>query len=365
MARSPQNVRGAIKRIASIDMSTAEAVLKAAMTLIVPDDQSQRKAFVTLMPYLYVLRNKGCSWSQLTMLINDCGFDLQPASVRTYYGEMLADRQDVCQERMNEQILLLAAVRKETKGAELSSISERVISIMEKQRAASSSKIDNWFGGSSATPVAQTSTAVLNETAKPVLAENKNSGLLLAPLNTPPSEDEASGSFGLLNLKPAGKKASKALAFLSQDDSTPAIPDLQIAKTASENKNSELRPAPPFPPPESKSQIDASPSRELRCLALKDGLPQLKKRENVPPELYLPGDLEHPKIPGLMLSLEARLYGAALEYADQNGEVKIETLDEKRFRVSWKKPVAMTQTRTGDSFTKMDASSYEKQKATK
>lgn len=297
MATSPKNVRGAIKRIASIDMSTAEAVLKAAMTLIVPDDQSQRKAFMTLMPYLYVLRNKGCSWSQLTMLINDCGFDLQPASVRTYYGEMLADRQDLCQERMNEQILLLAEVRKETKGAELSSISERVIAIMEKQRTASASKIDNLFGGSSAAPVAQASTAGSNVAAKPLLAENKNSGLRLAP---------------------------------------------------------------PFPPPESKSQIETSPSSDLRCLALKDGPPQLKQRPNVPSEVYLPGDLEHPKIPGLMLSLEARLYGAALEYANKVGEIKIETLDEKRFRVTWKTPVAMTQTMTGDSFTKMDASSYDK-----
>ena len=341
-------------------MSTAEAVLKAAMTLIVPDDLSQRKAFMTLMPYLYVLRNKGCSWSQLTTLINDCGFDLQPASVRTYYSELLADRQDICQERMNEQILLLAAVRKETKGAELSSISERAMAIMEKQRTASASKLDNLFGGPSATPVAQAITAGSNEAAKPLLAENKNSGLRPAPLNTLPAEDDSS-NFGLLNLKPAAKKASKAPAFFSQDDSTPAIPDLHISKAASENKNSGLRPAPAISPPDSTSQNKTSPANNLRCLALKDGPQQLKKRDNVPSEIYLPGDIEHPKIPGLMLSLDDRLYGAALEYADENGEVTLETPDEKRFRVLWKHPVAMTPTMTGDSFTRMDESSYKKQ----
>ena len=361
MATSPQNVRGAIKRIASIDMSTAEAVLKAAMTLIVPDDQSQRKAFMTLMPYLYVLRNKGCSWSQLTALITDCGFDLQPASVRTYYGEMLADRQDLCQERMNEQILLLAEVRKETKGAEVSSISERAIAIMEKQRSAAASKIDHLFGGSSATPVARTTVAGSNEAAKPLLAENKKTGLRPDPLTPPPADSEASG-FGLLNLKPVSNKAApKTPAFFSQDDSGPVIPNLQISTGASENKNSGLRPAQEIPATDSTSRAKASPSTGLRCLPLKDGPPQLKKRPNVPPEIYEPGDLEHPKIPGLILSLDARIYSAALEYADENVEVQLETMDEKQFRVLWKRPVAMTKTMTGDSFTKIDDGAFTKQ----
>jgi len=113
--------------------------------------------------------------------------------------------------------------------------------------------------------------------------------------------------------------------------------------------------------PESKSQNKTPPAIALRCLALKDGIEPLKKRENIPPEVYLPGDLEHPKIPGLMLSLEDRLYSAALEYANENGEVKLETLDEKRFRILWRHPIAMTPTMTGDSFTKMDENSYKKQ----
>ena len=289
-----------LHRLGSDDFSTAEAVLKAAALLIVPDNQTQKQAFDRLMPHLYALKNRGCSIEQITSLLGDLNFKLQPSAVRVYFAEGLAERMDKCQERMNEQILLLAEVRKATIGAEVSSMSERVTAMLEKQRSASAAKIDNLFGGSSATPVAQTFVAVPNEAAKPLLTENKNSG---------------------------------------------------------------LRPAPPFPPPESKAQIEASPSSDLRCLVLKDGPPPLKKRENVPSEIYLPGDLEHPKIPGLMLSLEARLYGAALEYADKDGEIKIETLDEKRFRVSWKKPVAMTQTRTGDSFTKMDSSSYDKKKA--
>jgi len=70
-------------------MSTAETVVKAAAAIIVPDVGSQRKAFRTLMPSLYVLRNKGCSWSHLAQLINGCGFNLAPASVRSYYANEL------------------------------------------------------------------------------------------------------------------------------------------------------------------------------------------------------------------------------------------------------------------------------------
>lgn len=356
-----------LHRLGSDDFSTAEAVLKAAALLIVPDNQTQKQAFDRLMPHLYVLKNRGCSVEQITSLLADLNFKLQPSSVRVYFAEGLAERMDKCQERMNEQILLLAEVRKATKGAEVSSISERAMAVMARQRSAAASKIDNLFGGgSSATPVAQTSATGSNEAAKPLLTENSNSGLSPAPGNSSSAEislpsvpSDDSSSFGLLNLKPVAKKAaSKAPAFFSQDDSTPVIPDLQISKTASENKDSRLCPAPAFSPPESNSQNISPPAIALRCLALKDGVEPLKKRENNPPEIYLPGDLEHPKISGLMLSLDDRIYSAALEYADENGEVKIETLDEKRFRILWKRPIPMTPTMTGGSFTKMDHSLF-------
>lgn len=138
--------RGPIQRMPGSDFSTAEAVLKAAMLLLVPEDITQRQAFEKVMPYLYVLRNKGCSWPQLTKLLADCGFTLQPSSVRGYYSEILATRQDICQERMNEQILMLAEIRKETKGVEVSDISGKVSAMMDRQRSAAAAKIDSMFG---------------------------------------------------------------------------------------------------------------------------------------------------------------------------------------------------------------------------
>lgn len=359
MATSPKPAK--LKRVTNVDFSEAEEIFKVAAYLTVPEDQTQHQAFLKLMPHLYVLRNKGCSFVQLTTLLTKCNFNLQPSTVKDYYNNALANQMDICQERMNEQILLLAEVRKATRGAEVSSMFERVTEMLEKQRSASAAKIDHLFGASGATPVARTALAGLNEAAKPLLVGNKNLGLRPYSSTPPPADSDASG-FGLLNLKPVAKKsAPKTLAFFSQDDSAPVIPELTISTLTSKNKNSGLRPAPEIPATDSTSPDKTSPSTGLRCLPLEDGPPQLKKRPNVPPEIYQPGDFEHPKIPGLLLSLEARIYGAALEYADKNGEVQLETMDEKQFRVLWKRPVAMTKTMTGDSFTKIDYSAFTKQ----
>ena len=88
MATSRQKKRrNAIRRSARMGISMAGAVLKAATSLVVPDEQSQRKAFSTLMPQIYALRTKGCSWPQLAKLLNGCGFDLRPETVRAYYTD--------------------------------------------------------------------------------------------------------------------------------------------------------------------------------------------------------------------------------------------------------------------------------------
>ncbi|RWA45711.1 hypothetical protein AU476_01385 [Cupriavidus sp. UYMSc13B] len=85
----------------------------------------------------------------------------------------------------------------------------------------------------------------------------------------------------------------------------------------------------------------------------------------MPGYVYEPGELEHPAIAGLMLNLEQRLYGASLEYFDEDGDdagvIRVESPDEKRFRVVWRQTVPITPTRTAASFTKMDPSLFSPQ----
>lgn len=284
--QTPRDRSGPLRRLPGADISTAEAIFQAAMSLLVPDDQTQRKAFEGLMPFMYVLRNKGCSWAQLTKLLTHAGFVLQPSTVRRYYAEMLATRLDICQERMNEQILLLAEVRKETKGVDVGDIGKRVAAIMNTQRAQVASKLDSVFG------------------VAPVVSLPAAAPVPVMPISPPPT------------------KAVEPVAALTN----------AVA------------------PPE---------NFKYRCTALPDGVIPLKLREGMPEAFYLPGYLEHTAVPGVMLSLEQRLSSVALEFVNtEDGKIRIETPDEKRFRVLWRKPIPMTKSSTSDSFTKIDESLF-------
>jgi hypothetical protein len=337
-------------RVGAVDFSTAEEVLKAAALLIVPEDQSQRQAFEKLMPQLYVLRNKGCSIQQLTGLLTECGFKLQPSTVRDYFREALARQMNVCQERMNEQLILMAEVRKETAGAEFSEIAGRVSATMKQRKSQAASKVDALFGTGA------------DAGAGAVLPQNKNEGLrpsstntaaaeapLVAPVaNVATTEVEAESEFGLLNLR-----AEKQGASDKKGVSSGAASDAE-KKTATSPPHSELSESP-------GSMPENSSPPQLRCLPLIDGLKPVKRIAGVPDFVYEPGELEHPAINGLLLSMAQRLSPLHLEYTnDLDGEIIVETPTEKRFRLLWRVPVPMTKSKTDDSFTNMDMSLFKK-----
>lgn len=97
----------------------------------------------------------------------------------------------------------------------------------------------------------------------------------------------------------------------------------------------------------------SSPNEGLHCLALLPVKP-LERRDGVPEEVYMDGQLEHPAIPGLMLSKDERIYGTYLEIVDKNGETRPETVHEKIFRIKWVKPIPRTETASSKNFMKMD-----------
>lgn len=118
-----------------------------AKATLMPEGLSQKKAFEALMPRLYVLRNKGFSWNQLTALLVKSGFDLQPSTVRTYYSEMLVSSQDLCQQRVHEQTILSAEVKKiNGSGVDVGAVASRLAAITAKRRADAQGLIDAEFG---------------------------------------------------------------------------------------------------------------------------------------------------------------------------------------------------------------------------
>jgi hypothetical protein len=137
---------GPLHRLSSSDFSAAEIILEAAALLLVPDAQTQHQAFLKLMPHLFVLKKNGCTFLQLTKLLTEIGFKLKPSSVKNYYNKALATHMDTCQLQMNEHLSLLENVRKETKGTNLSAISDQVAAIMGQQKTQAASTVESVFG---------------------------------------------------------------------------------------------------------------------------------------------------------------------------------------------------------------------------
>lgn len=384
--------RGSLHRVAASDFSTAEEVLKTAALLIVPEDQTQRQAFERLMPHLYVLRNRGCSWAQLAKLLAECGFKLQPSTVRTYFSEMLADRMNVCQARMNEQIALYAKIRSETAGADVSAISGTVNAFMARLQQAAAPKVNAMFGLDASAAVIEAAPNAGRSPAEPSPPEPATSvrpSPPPAPAQTRPprdesedgvSSDDAAGEFGLLGLPgPSKTHSGRPVGFFNLDESAPTPP----AAKASSARPPAVPPAPQGWPLQSRTKQPSQDTAtiattraptattatgstsiaKMRISPLQQGVPPLPKRDNIPADVYDPGKvLEHPAITGLMLSRDQRLYGAALEYCDEDGEeagvLKIESQEQKRFRVLWRQKVPVTPTRTGQSFTQIDESLF-------
>ena len=90
--------QGRKRPIARINSDAAEVAFLGVMKGVVPDNEKLRKAFRKCMPHLYSLRNKGCSWTQITDLLNQVGIKLLSSTVRNYYYEMLTGITDIRQD---------------------------------------------------------------------------------------------------------------------------------------------------------------------------------------------------------------------------------------------------------------------------
>jgi hypothetical protein len=140
------NKSGPLHRLSGLDFSTAEIALQAAALLLVPDKQTQYQEFLNLMPCLFVLKEKGYTFLQLTKLLSGIGFKLQLSTVKKYYSEALPTHLANCQLQTNEHLSLLQNVRKETRGPDMAAISDQMAAIMGKQRTQPASIVKSFSG---------------------------------------------------------------------------------------------------------------------------------------------------------------------------------------------------------------------------
>ena len=325
--------QGPQHKLAGGELPVAKGLFEAAALLMTPENLKQRKAFEELMPHLYVLVEKGFSMLQITKLLNEAGFKYQPSTVKVYYNELLASRMDICQQRMTEQILLMDEIRKETVNVGAASgILSRVQAVLDKQRASVTSKIDSVIG-----PVAGP-VSVMCASPSAIAHPKSPYSLAAGPMAAKPEV-----GIKKPGLHPDPQSQAKPVTIRNNDITATALdikPDWQN-KLVSQK---EEIPSDNFP---------------LRCSVLSADVESFKRRDDVEEHVYLPGDLEHPCLPGVMLSLEQRMSSIALEFVNtEDGEVRMETSHEKRFRVLWRKPIPMTISSSSHEFTKMDMSLF-------
>ena len=85
-----------------------------------------------------------------------------------------------------------------------------------------------------------------------------------------------------------------------------------------------------------------------KCLPLPVGAKPFPIREKISPEVYEGGILEHPAIPGLLLTKAERVYWGYLEMVEENsGQMRTELAKERSFRAKLEKPIPRTETISG------------------
>lgn len=163
-----------------------------------------------------------------------------------------------------------------------------------------------------------------------------------------PEHVPVASEYGLVSMgaPTASVEVRPGAGFFSMEDNTPPVIDDGTTTAA----------APATPAPKSTPGADATAI--LRCAKLQPNVSPLEKRLGVPDAVYEEGLLEHPAVPGLMLTKDERLYGALLELFESDGVIRTETFDEKRFRIKWKQPIPVAETESMKNFVKMHLESF-------
>ncbi len=85
-----------MKKIGLIDAQAIERSFEIVARSASPKDDDDRALFRVLMPRLYVMREKGLSYSRIAKTLRQAGLPLSLTAVRTYYCEFLAEMESEC-----------------------------------------------------------------------------------------------------------------------------------------------------------------------------------------------------------------------------------------------------------------------------
>jgi hypothetical protein len=74
--------------MSSEDIAIARQAFRIGAATLIPDKQSQRKAFQSIFHDVDIMRKKGLSFEQIQLVMEQCGFTLKLRTIKNYYSEM-------------------------------------------------------------------------------------------------------------------------------------------------------------------------------------------------------------------------------------------------------------------------------------
>ena len=324
------------KRVQISDLDGIRQVFQMAYLTLEPSERSQRQTIKALIPEIYMLRDKGYSFADITKLMNSSikNFQLQTSTVRIYFTEMLVGRVDVCISRMNEQMQMLSEVKKINSSSENARIAASAATILERRHGEGSKKVDEVFGLQKTIPnEGHVGHADFAAAPPPEKISAARSAAPPAPIGA----DIVGSEFGLT---------------ASVNQNSPSQVVVSNHENAFFSAPADIEPVEPI-----ELTVSTDKTSDITCMPLRDGVKPLARRTDLGEDFYSDAILEHPAIPGLWLTLEARIYGALLEI-DEAGKTWLESVTEKSFRIRWAKPIPASKSSTGDNFVKMDLSLF-------
>ncbi len=317
----PAAGRGTREKIPAAD--AIEEALRIAAITIRPDEVSGRQLIFRAMPQLYVMRQKGFSYTQLTRLLNEAITGrvgvarLQVSTVKGYYHEFLVERLDEC----NRFLVQATQAADQVKAATQMSPADLEREAMKYARSAA------------ATRAGDGAARLLG------LRESVPPGVGAAPRNAAPPQGGAAGGAAppTAARENAGRPPTEAAA----------PPKAVVSPAAGEGDG------------QSVAGVAAAGGQRLVCLAQPTEFFKPEDTRENPQEYFSEAVLPHPSIPGLMLTKEQRMAKGRLRYL-LNEEETLENVAQMTNRMKWRRPAAVTPSRTAKDFTPMDMSLFAK-----
>lgn len=346
-----------IERIA--DVSEIERALELAAVTLKPDELSARQLINRLMPSLYTLRKKGFSFAQMTGVLNRAiggtGAQLQTATVKAYYNEFIVARLDECEQNLKAALEVTAEVEKITKAAPKELIAEAVglkTAIGAKQPSAAGRLLNRPSAPAAETPLVN-ETGIVATQGRPIQALSPATPAEIAPPSEGTKPPSAAGFDPRIGEAGGGRKAMPAPMPVAFDDIPIASP-ISLTDQASPTNSPAILDAKKESPVAGQVMICTSTS-SAETMHPSDS----DMFDGIAREFFSSMPLEHPSIPGLMLTKEQRLHKERLKYT-VDGAAKQESVQQMFNRLKWKKPERQTASRTQKDFVPMDSGLFKK-----